>query len=821
MDILLQDIRYAARKLLRTPSFTIIAIATLALAIGSTTAVFSIVDGVLLKPLPFRDPESVVIVGSSTAPTTPGGPAKLVHLSPPDFLDYRDDTHSFVGMAQMQEAQSANLSVAGADPVRLNAAAVGAKFFDLLGVPMERGRGFILGDDKHGAKHVVVLSDRLWRSNFASDPAIIGRSVLLNGDPYSVVGVAPATLTFPSTPDIWLPFELQSWMTEPDNRGAHFIYAIARVRPGVTLEAAKRDIATVGARLSAEYPKSNAKFGGTVENLRAWLTGDVRPALLTMFGAVVFVLVIACANVANLLLVRAAGRETEIAVRTALGAGQGRIVRQLVTESLLLSLAGAMIGGAIAAWVVDAVVAFGPKALPRLTDIVIDTRVLGFSVVIAVLTGLIFGLLPGLAAAKTELGQMLREGTRAGNGRQAAQRTRSMLVVTEMALAMVLLVGSGLMIRSFIKLVNVNPGFDADHLISFDVTTPEKQYKYDRDIRGFADQVREGISSLPGTQSVAAAFTRPLDGRSMNSVFNVDGWPPAKPGNEMVADVRPVSANFFSTMGMHMIRGRGFTPAEEKYGPPPVVVITQALAHKYFATEDPIGKHISIGVSHDTAADGAMVKAGGEIVGVVADVRNKSIGDDPTTTAYVGWGTLPLNDITFLVRYRGDTQAMASAIRERVHAVDPQMPIYTMTTMADAVSSSIAQPRFYMTLLTGFAALALLLAALGIYGVISYAVTQRTRELGIRIALGATQERVVRLVLAQGLALTVGGIVAGLIGAFWLVHLLAALLYGVGATDATTFGIVATMLLVVAGVASYLPARRAARVDPVIAMRAE
>jgi predicted permease len=488
---------------------------------------------------------------------------------------------------------------------------------------------------------------------------------------------------------------------------------------------------------------------------------------------------------------------------------------------LLLSLAGAMIGGAIAAWAVDAVVAFGPKALPRLTDIAIDTRVLAFSVVVAVLTGLAFGLVPGLAAANTELGQMLREGMRGGNGRQAAQRTRGVLVMTEMALAMVLLVGSGLLIRSFVKLVSVNPGFNADHVLSFVVTTPEKKYPYDRDIRGFGDQVRDGIASLPGAQSVALSFARPLDGHGMTSSFNVDGTPPAKPGNEMLADVRPVSADFFSTMGMHMLRGRSFTAAEENYGPPPVVVITQALAKKYFPTEDPIGKRIKIGISHDTSADGAMVSAGGEIVGIVADVHNKSIGEDPTTTAYVGWGTLPLNDITFLVRYRGDTQAMASAIRERVHAVDPAMPVYTMTTMADAVSNSIAQPRFYMMLLTAFAGLALLLAALGIYGVISYAVTQRTRELGIRIALGATQERVVRLVLGQGITLTVGGIAAGLIGAYWLMHLLAALLYGVGATDATTFGAVAAVLLAVAGLASYLPARRAARVDPVIAMRAE
>ncbi|HEY4216124.1 MAG TPA: ABC transporter permease [Gemmatimonadaceae bacterium] len=815
MDTLLRDIRYSARKLLRTPSFTVIAVATLALAIGSTTAVFSIVNGVLLKPLPFRDPESVVIVGSSSAQN------KMEHLSAPDFLDYRDQTHSFVGMAQVQDRQSFNLTATGADPVRLNAAQVGATFFDLLGVTMQRGRGFLLGDDEHGAKHVVVLSDRLWRSNFGGDLNIVGRSVSLNGNPYDVVGVAPASLTYPSTPDVWLPFELESWMTDPSNRGAHFIFAVARLRPGVTIDAAQRDMATVGARLTAEYPKSNAKFGGAVENLRTWLTGDVRAALFTMFGAVLFVLVIACANVANLLLVRSAGRETELAVRTALGAGRTRIIRQLVTESVLLALAGAAIGGALAAWAVDAIVAFGPQALPRLADIVVDTRVLAFSVAIAIVTGIAFGLFPALSATNTELGQMLREGTRGGKGRKTAQRTRGLLVMTEMALAVVLLVGAGLLIRSFVNLVHVNPGFQPDHVISFDVTTPEQKYPHDREIRQFAEQVRDGISSTPGAVSVATSFTRPLDGRGMKASFDVDGRSPAAPGHEMLADVRPVSANFFSTMGIHLVRGRGFTTAEEQFGPPPVVVVTQAFAKKYFPTEDPIGKHIKVGIGHDSAGPNSNVDMQGEIVGIVNDVHNTSLGQDPTTSVYVGWGTLPMNDISFLVRYRGDIQTMSSAIREQVHAVDSDLPIYTMKTMSDAVSESVAQPRFYTVLLTAFAGLALLLAALGIYGVISYAVTQRTRELGIRIALGATEHRVVRSVLGQGLALSVGGTVVGLIGAYWLVHLLAALLYGVGETDATTFAVVATLLVGVAALASYVPARRAARVDPVIAMRAE
>jgi putative ABC transport system permease protein len=814
MDILLQDIRYAARKLLRTPGFTIVAVTTLALAIGATTAVFSIVNGVLLKPLPFRDPDALVRVGSL------GKEGKLSLLSAPDFIDYRDQTRSFVGMAPFQDRNSANLSIAGSEPQRLNSAMVGAKFFDLLGTPMQLGRGFIAGEDLKDAQRVVVLSDKLWRANFGGEPGIIGRTITVNGEDYTVIGVAPPSLTYPSKPDLWLPFVLEPWMTDPENRGAHFMSAIARVRPGVSSDAAAREMKSIGARLQAEYPKSNATIGGTAELLETSLTGDVRNALLTMFGAVAFVLLIACANVANLLLVRASGRETEMAVRTALGAGRSRIVRQLITESVMLSLLGAMIGGALAAWAVDAIVAFGPKGLPRIEDITVDARVLAFSVAVAIVTGLVFGLVPAFHAAKTELAQMLKDGMRGGS-RRATQRTRSTLVITEMALAVVLLVGAGLLIRSFVKLVQVNPGFQTDHVVTFDVSVPTKKYPYDRDLRRFAGQLREALSTLPGTQSVAVAFARPLEAQGMRSSFDIDGRPPAPHDKRLLADIRPASANFFSTMGMHIVRGRAMTDAEENFGPPPVFVVSQAFVKKYFPTENPIGQRITLGVAHDTAAAPSEVTARGEIVGVVNDVHQRGLSTEPTPAVYMGWGTFPINDMAFLVRSRAETATLATSIRDHVHAIDPQMPVYDLGTMESVVSESVSQPRFYMVLLTAFATLALLLAALGIYGVISYSVSQRTRELGIRIALGATQDRVMRLVLGQGMMLTIAGVVVGLIGAYWLMHLLAALLYGIGAADRPTFAGVAAVLLAVAWLASYLPARRAARVDPVIAMRAE
>ena len=816
MDTLLQDIRYAARKLVRTPAFTIIALATLSLAIGATTAIFSIVNGVLLEPLPFANPSELVRIGML------GRDSKMGAFSAPDFIDFRNQTHSFVGMAPFQQGESANLSIEGSEPRRLSAAAVGAPFFDVLGVHMNVGRAFIAGEDQKGAEHVVVLSDKLWRSAFNGDARIVGKPISINGEMHKVIGVAPKSLNYPDNPDLWMPFVFEPWMVDPENRGAHFFSAIARMRPGVSLDAAKRDMQSVGGRLQTEYPQSNTNMTGTAELLQTTITGDVKKALYTMFGAVGFVLLIACANVASLLLVRASGRETEIAVRTALGAGRRRIIQQLITESVMLSVVGAIIGGVIASWSVDAIVAAGPRGLPRLENIVIDARVLGFSAALAIVTGLLFGLSPAIHSANAEVGQMLKEGGRGMSGRRGAQRTRSMLVISEMALAVVLLVGAGLLIKSFLKLTQVDPGFQTEHIVAFDVALPGKKYPNERDLRAFATQVEQGLTSLPGTQSVAVVFARPLQPIGMRTSFDITGRPPAPNDKRMTVDVRPASANFFSTMGIRVVRGRVFSKAEEDFGPPPTIVVTEALVKNYFPSENPIGKHIVLGLEHDTSdAKGSGVTAQGEIVGIVRDVRQRGLDRDPAPAVYVGWGTFPLSNISFLVRSRADAQTVSAGIRERVRTVDSELPIYNLNTMTDALSQSVAQPRFYMILLTAFATLALLLAALGIYGVISYSVSQRTRELGIRIALGATQDRVVRLVLGQGLALTSLGVAAGLVGAFWLVRLLASMLFGVTATDAPTFVCVSVVLLGVAGAASYLPARRAARVDPVRAMRSE
>jgi predicted permease len=813
MDTLLQDVRYAARKLMRTPAFTVVAVTTLTLAIGATTAIFSIVDGVLLKPLPYSTPAVLVLVSSTNKPDR-GVPMSIV-----DFIDYRAQSKSFVGMAAVDNA-NVNLTADGVQPQRLTSARVGASFFDLLGIPMQLGRGFAAGEDALDASRTVVLSDGMWRGRFAGDPRILGQKIELDGNAYTVVGVASPKLRYPGNPDIWTPFVFQTWELAPENRGSHSMYAIGRLKPGVTVEAARNELRAIAARLETQYPTTNTNFGGTAEQLQQQIVGNVKPALYAMFGAVAFVLLIACANVANLLLVRAASRESEIAVRTALGAGRFRLVRQLVTESVLVAVAGAVLGAALAAWAVDAVVAFAPRELPRVDEIAVNGRVLLFTAATAMVTGMLFGLVPALHAARSDISQMLRESTR-GSGR-GAQRTRSMLVVTETALAVVLLVGAGLLIRSFVRLIHVDPGFLTENVVSFNITLPQTKYQYDRDVIGFVKQLDERLRRVPGTQEVGVTFGRPLENFRMRTGFDVEGRPPAAPGKRTVTEVHPASSTFFRSLGIKLVRGRLYTAAEDRGNVPGTVVVSQEFVKRYFPNEDPLGKRITLGISHDTAEVGkGSVTAGGEIIGVVADIKQFGLAGDAYPMAYVPFNPLPFQDMSVLVRSSADPQLVESAIRTQVRELDANLPLYNLTTMAQAVSSSVAQPRFYMVLLSAFAGVALLLAAIGIYGVISYAVSLRTRELGIRIALGATGERVVRLVLRQGLWMTGLGVLAGLAAAFWLTRVISGLVFGVGLLDPFTFAAVSVTLVSVAALASFLPARKAARVDPVIAMRAE
>lgn len=813
MDTLLQDIRYALRKLLRAPGFALVAVATLALAIGATTAVFSIVNGVLLEPLPFRDPSRLVSVSSVDR----GG--KSVYMSPLDYIDYRDGSRSFESMAHYSDA-SVNLTGSGVQPLRLSEARVGAEFFEVLGVRPQLGRFFAANEDAGDAPRVAVISDALWRSRFGADPGVVGRSVSLDDVQYTVVGVAEAGLRFPSRPDVWVPYAFQNYELDPESRGAHSLSGIARVKPGVPVASASAELAGIAKRLEAKFPDSNTGFGAGAIPLRDHLVGDVRPALLAMLGAVGLVLLIACANVANLLLVRAAAREPEIAVRTALGAGNGRIVRQLVTESVLLAVAGAALGVVLASWTVSAVVAFGPRGLPRLDEVSVDGRVLAFAAVTALLTGVLFGLAPAVQVARGNTGQTLRDGPR-GSSRGGAQRTRNALVIAEMALAVVLLVGAGLLIRSFIRLVSVNPGFRTEQLVTFDLTLPEAKYPFDRQRLAFTTELKDRLRELPGAREVAVSFGRPLRQMGIITLFEVEGRPASTPDNRSISAVLPASAEYFGALGIPLVRGRLYTTTDDRRDAPPVVLISQELARRYFAAEDPIGKRITLGMSHDSAGPGTQVIAGGEIVGIVGDVKQSGLDDDARAMVYIPFAHAPFDHVSVLVRSSADPRLVESAIRSRVRELDPDLPIFGLATMKQVVSDSVSQPRFYLYLLTAFAGVALLLAALGVYGVTSYAVSQRTRELGIRIALGATERRVVRLVVSSGFFLALAGVLTGLVAAFFFTRLLRTLLFGIPSTDPLTFAAVALLLIVAATLAALVPARRAASVNPVIAMRAE
>ena len=808
-----QDLRYAVRKLRRSPGFTLVAVTTLAVAIGATTAMFSIVNAVLLKPLPFRDPGQLVRVAS----VRNGQPSSMSYL---DFADFRSQSRAVPAMAAI-DVGNRNLTFPNASPLRLTTGRVSASFFEIIGVHPILGRAFAGPDDSSGAAPVVLLSEGLWRTSFGGDSTIVGRTVQLNAKPVTVIGVTPSTIDYPSGIDAWIPLVPTSDDLDPGNRGAHYLRGIGRLAPGATLDGAKAELAAIARRLEQQYPAADLNRGETAIPLRDAIVGSVHSALLVMLACVGFVLLIACANVANLLLVRASGRESEIAVRVAMGAGRARIMRQLVTESVLLSAAGAAVGTALAAWIVSLVHSFGPASVPRLGEVTVDGRVLAFATIVAIATGVLFGLVPAIHAARTDLSHILRESARGAGGRRTAQRTRGALVVVEMALAVVLLVGAGLLGRSFLRLLSVDPGYRPESVVTMSLSLPSKKYPWDADQLAFAHALIEQLRSMPGTQDAALAFGRPLAPDAMRVVFTRDDQPRPQPGQFSNADVRFVTDGFFRTLGMRIVNGRGFAEAD-RAGAPGVLVVSQEFARKFFPGESPVGKKITLGYGWQRSAnktDTASVR--GEIIGVAGDIKAQGAASEPLETIYVPYAQTPITDVSVLVRSTAAPAAVINLARARIKEIDPDLPVFDAMPMSDAISESVAQPRFYAVLLGSFAAVALLLAAIGIYGVISYTMSQRTRELGIRIALGASRGGVTRLVVGHGMTLAAAGIAAGLAGAYALTRFLSTLLFGVGAIDAPTFIVVAAVLLGVAWAASWIPARRAARVDPLIAMRAE
>jgi putative ABC transport system permease protein len=807
MNTLLQDIRFAVRMMWKNWTVTAIVVVVLALGVGANTAIFSVVNAVLLRPLPYTDPDRLVRL-SEDSPQVPE-----MSISYPNFLDWREQNKIFSGIAAMQ-FRSLNLTGAE-EPERLAGRAVSAEFFDVLGVKPASGRSFLPEEDRPGASRVCVISHGLWQRRFGADPAILGKQLTLSGDSYTVIGVLPTSYRFGTPTDIFVPIGLRA--DEMMERGSHpGIYAIARLRPGVSVETARREHIALAERISAEYGmKGNS---ATLKPLREVFVEDVRTPLLVLLGAVGFVLAIACANVANLLLARAASRHKEMAIRAALGAGRWRIVRQLLTESVLLALLGGGIGLLLALWGVDLLRTASVDSLPTTAEINLDGKVIAFTLLVSIVTGVIFGLAPALGAAKTDLHNTLKESGRGSTvgGRRAW--LRSGLVVAEVALSLVLLIGAGLLVKSFLNILNTDPGFNPQNLLTMQLALNVKKDEGGK-VLNFFNDLNARIAGLPGVEAAAFSNGLPLSGASDTS-FAIVGRPKPDTDKQPQTMFYITSPEYLETMGIRLIKGRFFT-AQDTQRSPRVAVIDETFARQQFPNEDPLGHYIA-GKGKDNPD--------AEIVGVVAHVKHFGLNAEERVQPqlYLPFNQAPDSELPYLaprmnlvLRTTADPLTLTSAVRREVQSLNPNQPIYNVYTMEQTLDRSLAPQRFSTTLLLLFAAVALVLASVGIYGVISYSVTSRTHEIGIRMALGAQKSDVLRLVVGHGMALAALGVLVGLVGAFAVTRVMASQLYGVSATDPVVFVGIALLLAAVAFLATYIPARRATKVDPMIALRYE
>jgi putative ABC transport system permease protein len=806
---LLKDMRYAVRTLLKSPGFTAVAVLALALGIGANTAIFSVVKAVLLSPLPYPDPERLVWVRE----INPGADILDEPASAPDYNDWRTEGRSFEGVAAYGYA-GGTITDGDREPERVAGLSTSANFFQVVGVAPALGRGFLPGEDATGKNRVVVISHALWERRFGANPNAVGQTITISGNPHTIVGVAPASFKTPvpgpKPPDLWFPI---AFNFDESRRRSDFLNVFGRLKEGATVEQARAELEGIAARLAQEHPGTNAGWTVKVEPLHERVVGNVRQALWVLMGVVGFLLLIACANVANLLLARAAGRRQEIAVRTALGAGRGRLVRQFLTESLLLGLAGGALGLVLAAWGVELLVALSPGNIPRLEEVGLDARVLAFTFGVSALTGVVFGLLPALSASKTDLSVSLKEGgSRGATAGAGARRLRSALVVSEIAITVVLLAGAGLMIRSFNAVQSVNPGFRPEHIMTFDFALPMTKYKEEPQRAAFFEQLTTRAAALPGVERAAVVDSLPLSGSGSVLGFVIEGQPPLPPEKVQDADFFSVTPDYFDVMGIPLVRGERLSE-RHRSDVPDVAVINETMARRYFPGEDPIGKRLNLG---DPATVPWIT-----VIGVVGDARTGGLDKEPYPQMYVPAAQFPQRAMTFVARTSGDPSAVAPALRRELAALDRDLPLYNVSTMERVLSDSISRRRFQMILIAAFAGVGLLLAAVGIYGVISYTVAQRRHEIGVRIALGARAADILRLVVGQGLGLTLAGVGLGLAGAFALTRVLASLLYGVTATDPLTFACVSLALLGVALLACLVPARRATKVDPMIALRYE
>ena len=804
--MLAQDIRFALRTLQRSPGFAAVAVLVLALAIGGNSAIFSVVNGVILKPLPYREPQRLVRV-FGVWPKYDNFP-----MSPADFLDYRARNHVFSNIALF--ARRDFDLVTGDRPQRLTGMGVSAGFFRLLGYEPMLGREFTLDDEKRQAATALVLSQGAWRRYFAADPGIVGRPLTLSGRPFTVAGVMSTGMQhvggdYHSLPhgenvDFWFPLTLEAGRVP---RGSHFLNAIARLTPGVTRERAEAEMNLIAAQLEQQYPDSNRDGRIKLTPLKEDIVGNASTMLWVLLATVGFVLLIACANIANLLLARATVRQREVAIRSALGAGRKRILRQLLTESLVIAAAGGALGLAFAIWGMNAIVALGMGKVPRLHAVGMDARMLAFTVVVTIATSLLFGLAPALTMLKTNLVESLKDGDRSSSGGTARRRLRDALVTAEIALAFLLLAGAGLLMRSFLALHNVAPGFRPDRLLTARLALPPARYPKGRDVLACYDRLVERLRALPGVEAAGAGSDLPWSGYNENTSFDIVGRPLA-PNQQPSARYHFVTPDYFRALATPLIGGR-FLTDRDTADAPPVVLVNAAFATRFFPGEEAVGKILQLW--------GKTVS----IAGVVGDIKDTPASPRTEPSFYWPLALQPNSDLTLTIRTARDPLALAEAVRREVAAIDPQLPLTEIRAMDEIAAESFSGSRFILLLVGAFAVVAMLLAAVGIYGVMAYSVTERVHEIGVRMALGAQRGEIVGMIVKQGLRLAIAGVAAGALAAIALTRLLARLLYGVGATDPATFIIVGVVCAAAALAACYAPARRAVTVDPMSALRYE
>jgi predicted permease len=821
MQTIWQDLRYGMRMLLKNPAITFVVTLALALGIGANTAIFSVVNAVLLRPLPYEDSDKLLFLNEKSAVLDE------MSISYPNFTDWRNQNQSFEKMG-VYNRSSYNLTGAG-EAERITTGQVSADLFSALRVNAALGRVFTNEEDKPGGNPVVVLSHGLWQRRFGGQASIINQSLTLNGKSYTVIGVMPQEFRYPSRVEMWVPVGQLSGQTSWQSRGNHpGLYAVARLKPGVTQQQAMADLDNVAANLEKQYPDTNAGNRIRVRPLLEIFVGDVRRALWVLFAAVGFVLLIACANIANLLLARAKSREKEMAIRTAMGAGRWRIARQLLTESVLLALIGGALGLVLAHWGVKLILYISPDAIPRWREIGLDWSVMGFTVAVSLVTGVLFGLVPAIQAGIVDVYETLKE---TGRGMSGRHWLRSSLVVVEVATTLVLLIGAGLMIRSFYRLQSVNPGFSYEHLTSFSVSLPQKKYATGDQREQFFNRLTENLRGLPGVEATAAASGLPLGNNGWQTSFVIDGRPIPPREQTPLMEACQVTPDYFKAMNIPLKSGRFFTDhdnrsflagkdlskfnEEERTGMGlNVVIIDEEFARRHWPNEEAVGKRIRMG--SDPSAPVLSV------VGVVGRVKMEGLSQDSNRVqGYFPFAQIQNGSMTVIIKGSGDPNQLVAAAREQVKAVDPDQPIYGVRTMDEIRAESVAPERLNLTLLSLFAGIALVLAVVGIYGVMSYTVTQRTHEIGIRMAIGAQPRDVFKMVLGQGMMLALIGVGVGLVGAFGLTRLMATMLFGVEPTDPATFAGIALLLTVVALVACYIPGRRATKVDPVVSLRYE